>query len=343
MKRTSTLLLIIALIITVFNSCGTTTVKNEEEIKSDLSTNKYILSNYSGYTVENVSVVKRQTDIDEKTDVVYVEAMLLYENETGKIEGNIDLILQYGLYDNGWILDKCEIDNNGTHNGGSFIPLTGYELDDVALEKELRANYGDAVTDYSLSNRETDLTGGTDVYYIKLENQYKYCHETLDVAIICSFDVDTGVWRIIDCSGDVVSSEWNLKGEYYYKAWDGDDGIEEYTFYYDTPTIVLEKGNLYDAGGLFISSWEEDMKTTPVREIDLEDFICENHPYLDYEAERGYRFSLSQFMYYDFDYIALIEHDKILLIGKDAIAMVHDYEDKYNYSIELIVSELHKK
>ncbi len=343
MKKKLTLLLVAVLILTVFSSCGTLPVKNEEEIKNDLSTNKYILSNYSDYTVENVSIVKRQTDIDEKTDVVYVEAMLLCENETGKIEGNIDLILQYGLYDNGWILDKCEKDNNGTHNGGSFIPLTGYELDDVALEKELRANYGDAVTDYSLSNRETDLTGGTDVYYIQLENQYKYCREILDVVIICSFDEGLGVWNIRDCSGDVVSSEWDLKGEYYYKAWDGDDGIEDFTFYYDTPTVVLEECNVYDGAGLLVNSWEQDTKTIPIQQMTLEDFICENHPYLDYEAERGYRFSLSQFDFYNFEYAHLIRNNDVLLIGKDAIAMIHDYEEKYNYSIELIVSELHKK
>lgn len=74
--------------------------KSEKEIVQDLQINSFF---QDGMDVEitQYNVIKRQTDVDNKSDVVYINV----DAENKDFRWNRSYVMTYGLYNEGWILD----------------------------------------------------------------------------------------------------------------------------------------------------------------------------------------------------------------------------------------------
>lgn len=337
MKRILKVILITILLIVFLSSCDSTSVKSEKKILEDLQTNNYILETYPNYSVEDVVIVKRQTDIDNKLDKVYVDVTVLLENEVQNIEGHIDLILYYGLYDSGWILDNCEPDLEGENKGAFFTPLSGYEI--VNIEETLKSIYGDGIENVSLISRNTDLENRTDVYVVRADDIHLYCKESLEITIHCELNIKNGIWEITHFE-DVLSSKWNIEGSYYL-----DDDYYEYPYVVCNNDIenlqILSRFEEYGEEEKHFVSISKNYKTS---DITLKEYLYSAYPSsfstrgLSGYIEEGYNVYLSNINYNDYEYVVKIDGD-IWLFGKDDIVIMYDWKKKHNHSIELLVLE----
>lgn len=337
MKRILKVLLIAAMLIIVLAGCGSTSVKSEKMILEDFQINNYIFETYPNYSVDDVVIVKRQTDIDNKLDKVYVDVTILSKNDVQNVEGHIDLILYYGLYDSGWILDNCESDLDGVNKGALFTPLSGYEI--VNVEETLKSFYGAGIENVSLISRNTDLESRTDVYIIQADDNHRFCKESIEVTIHCELNRQNGLWEIIHFN-DVLSSEWNIEGSYYL-----DDEYYEYPYVICNNDIenlqILSRFEEYGEEEKHFVHISKNYKTS---DITLKEYLYSAYPSsfttrgLSGYIEEGYNIYFSNINYNDYEYVVKINGDT-WLFGKDDIVIMYDWEKKYNHSIELLVSK----
>lgn len=102
MKRKIIMLITVILIIALCTGCGKK-VKNEEELLADLIADSSFYM-VEGSEVSDLSVIKRLTDEDNKTDKVYVSINIDHEAATATQA----YIMDYTCYNEGWLLDDIE-------------------------------------------------------------------------------------------------------------------------------------------------------------------------------------------------------------------------------------------
>ena len=221
--------LVFMLIILLIAGCGPKEdprrPRSAEAIASDMMDCKFFRENYGRYTIEQVSIVKRQTDIENKTDKIYVTASVLNGNENlenytaNTISGVIDFVVNYGLYNSGWILDSCEIDTSGENGYGVFTALSGRNMNEEQLMSDLYMGGSDEnveIVDYYCS---PDMQ--YESYSLKHTNQKKYAIETWQNEISYSFvnnpsEYDEpGTWATSSFLA-YDEYEWHIDGKYVY-------------------------------------------------------------------------------------------------------------------------------
>lgn len=84
----------------LFMSGCTKSGKSEKELVADLQEDPFFLCNQD-ITITDHNIIKRQTDVQGKSDIVYINVKA--ENEY--ISWNRSYVMTYGLYNEGWILD----------------------------------------------------------------------------------------------------------------------------------------------------------------------------------------------------------------------------------------------
>lgn len=126
MKKALLILFTISILL-VLGSCGNTmlnSVKTEDEIKSDLEQRIEMYSTYP-MQIQNVSILRRQTNSEEKKDIVYVSV-----DSTSDFVSRTDCwIIEYGYYDDiGW-----DYNNIDTYYDGdtSFTIINGPSEDTI--------------------------------------------------------------------------------------------------------------------------------------------------------------------------------------------------------------------
>ena len=97
-KRVYVIALIALFIVLVLSGCSDR-AKSESEIIEDIEAcDSFKILNAE---IENLEVVKRQTDKDNRSDLVYVTV----EARNDNMECTLSFILQYELYNEGWFLE----------------------------------------------------------------------------------------------------------------------------------------------------------------------------------------------------------------------------------------------
>lgn len=219
-------IIVIALIVNANKLSGVSMNQIETDI-SELSvvTNGVIESEYTPFTpyaVDSVEIEKRQTNIDDKEDIVYCNVVI--SNEYYQTDLQIKLVYNY-YDDGGWVADDHEIVSKNS------IAVSGVELDlcNVAYYENV-FNYINPKVDNCTISQETDIDNQIDIIYITDEEN----HYTVSASATFTFDQNYG-WQTLNSnkSKEIVPKIYNVVFDY--------DSVMKGTFYYyrDSSTNVV--------------------------------------------------------------------------------------------------------
>lgn len=187
--------------------CGSAkTVKSEQEIMADLQ-EKGVIADNPGAKITALEILKRQTNAEDKQDLVYVTIQA--EAETAKYVRSYQV--EYGLYDDGWVLDNVSYFEDGENK---IIPLTepgSAELDMFFqnVNDEINAHnakYSDEneyyiisnppYSSWEITNQETNSESGRAIMYVQAsrETPFLITHETMVIPFTFCND---GYWRVL--------------------------------------------------------------------------------------------------------------------------------------------------
>lgn len=190
----------------LFGCSAAKTVKSEQEIMADLQ-EKGIPEDNETAVITDLEIIKRQTNAEDKQDLVYVTIQA--EAETAKYVRSYQV--EYGLYDDGWVLDDVSRFEDGENK---IIPLTepsSAELDQYFqnVNDEINAHnakYSDEDEDYIISNppyssweitsQEVDAESRRAIMQVQAsrETPFLITHETM--VLPWTFCED-GQWRVL--------------------------------------------------------------------------------------------------------------------------------------------------
>lgn len=140
-------------------------------------------------TVSGLEIIKRQTDVEAKTDRVWVEVSL----SSDMFEGNASYIMDYSLYNDGWHLENVESDDTSTW---SFTALRG--LTEEELLQQLPAQS-------TILDIQTDLAAGTQFVAYERTESHTLCDVTFSGTLDGHFD--QGDWYFSTYEA-VASEQW---------------------------------------------------------------------------------------------------------------------------------------
>lgn len=109
------------------------TIVQLEQLKTDLAEFVAIFSNHS-LEINDMEIVKRQTTVEDKTDIVYVAGTAV--NDIAQY--NFYYKMTYNLYNDGWILDEVEKDDK---NECYSQPLKGPDEQQIYYDVESYYSY----------------------------------------------------------------------------------------------------------------------------------------------------------------------------------------------------------
>lgn len=205
-RRIIALCMALCCVFSLFGCGAAKTVKSEQEIMADLQ-EKGMPEENPDAKITELEIIKRQTNAEDKHDLVYVTIQA--EAETAKYVRSYQV--EYGLYDDGWVLDDVSWFEDGENK---TVPLTepgSAELDQFFRNVNDGINahnekYSDEDENYTISNppyssweitsQETDVESGTATMYVQAsrETPFLITHETM--VLPWTFCED-GYWRVL--------------------------------------------------------------------------------------------------------------------------------------------------
>lgn len=168
-------------------------VSNFDEVKYGIISCDYV--NSDGYQIESLEIEKRQTNIENKEDIIYCDVII----KNSSFESYINYKIIYEYFDEGgWLLQQVEIIEKTTK------PLCGVETENIYIDW---LDYSDGFNRYELisygnnferSNLQvighnTDLENGIDI----IEYQYTYEKAIVKAELTFHFSQNSG-WMVID-------------------------------------------------------------------------------------------------------------------------------------------------
>lgn len=166
-----------------------------DEVKSGIISCDYV--NFDGYQIESFEIEKRQTNIEDKEDIIYCTVVI----KNNSFQSHINYMLIYDYFDDGgWLLGQVEIIEKRT------TPLCGVHLDNIYFDG---LNFSEKFNKYSSLNnnfdrdniqvvgRNTDLEIGIDT----IEYQYTNEKSIIKAQLIFQFDQNSG-WKVISDEND---------------------------------------------------------------------------------------------------------------------------------------------
>lgn len=218
------------IILSVVLSSPKRTGVSMNQIETDISelpaiTNGVIQSDYTPfatYTVDSVDIEKRQTNIEDKEDIVYCNVRISNEY----YQTDLEIKLVYNYYDDGgWVADDHEIVSKNSY------PLCGVDLDLCNIVRyENSYDYINPEIDNYTISQETDLDNQIDTLYITDEEN----HYTVTASATFTFDQNYG-WQTLNSNKnkEIVPKIYNVVFDY--------DSVMKGTFYYysDSSTNVV--------------------------------------------------------------------------------------------------------
>lgn len=91
--------ILLILMLTLLTGCSES-AKDEKEIIQDLQSNSAFIAN--DIKISNYEIIKRQTDVNNKTDLVYITV----QTNDPELTCSLSYELRYKLYNDGWILES---------------------------------------------------------------------------------------------------------------------------------------------------------------------------------------------------------------------------------------------
>lgn len=354
--RSKTLLAIsIFLFALFFSSCNKPSSLgslHSAKIIEDVSASRYFKETHNGFVIEEMNIVKRQTDIENKTDKIFATFNVVNEDES--VRGYMDFIVDYGLYNEGWILDNCEVNYDGANDGLKFFPTKGPEFSAIDLAQDLSATLDGTWGEVEVYDSTVDLDTGVAHYFVTGKSVHKYVTETVDATVSYTFFDTYGCWTAPMVEVNDLTEHWSLAGDYYLLNRRGEtfkyitlisnepvegfevqyaEGLDPYAHgvaLYDTNTVTFKSLILNALSWVAWPPWG----------------VTQNHHDLEqnnFDAEmKGDYSSLSPFEYATF-WLGGERQDEMLLIGKDDLAIIEDDDsdtDRYHLRVSWDVRSL---
>lgn len=183
MKKVVSIVLFLVVMI-VFGGCNVIPKLDEEKIQSDVIA-KAKLTNFE-CEITNFFVIKRQTNIENKEDIVYVS--FSGENEHYSFVKNFKAL--YILYNDGWILEELEEYSDDTHEN-YVIPKHGVkDMGDWGTEEfvgsfkseEIKTSCADPLI-LEASKPELDKNYGKHCFVYSMYYSYSGVSETVIIPV----------------------------------------------------------------------------------------------------------------------------------------------------------------
>lgn len=204
------------LLITLLSLTGcdkAASVKSDSDIMSDLSASKYYTEIYPESTIKGIEIIKRQTDVENKNDTVYATLTVASNDES--VEGYIDVMILYGLYEEGWILDSCEVYYEGEHAGVNLHPVSRLGLSAEDVSSDLSGLTGNIYTDVEIYDSGFDEENSIEYYSITGKEPHTYMTRTIDATVTYYFESFSGRWSVPTMETNSYTEDWNIDGTYY--------------------------------------------------------------------------------------------------------------------------------
>lgn len=331
-RKIVTMFCLMVIVAISFAGCDSTPpIKSETEIIEDISANGYYAETFSSYTITEVQIEKRQTDVKNNIDKIYATLTIIDKDES--VEGHVDMLIEYGLYNEGWLMNTSEL-YDGANGGYNIVPLRGLNLTDEEVFWEAGAFIGENWENFNIYSHDSDLEAGVETYKITATEHHKYVATTIDGTLSYHFLSDSGSW-VPYFETNSYEDIWDIAGTYTYKL--GNNIIEveisENFFQGDYPRLV--RGQT-----LFSTS-----------SITLGDFLGSQAGYYKIRAALGSGYSVSfadGIDYYSFQYCIGRDSSSeysALFIGKDMLA-IYFWGDcnvsDYNRQVVIGLRELEK-
>lgn len=220
------LVVFVLMFIVLLTGCGIE--DNNPDLVADLSKQDlYIQNTYdqNDLVVDSVETIKRNTDKENKNDVIYVEVIAA----NSSVECHMQYQLVYNYYtEGGWILDECIPENTDDWEVNVIAGLNDKEIQETMQHI---ANYGndyeDFYTNVRLASQKTFYDDNRHEMYLELKQELPYCDLKANFTCVHSLTSgcsDAGLWwfwdrcfdqeeyEIIDENYDVMCGEWYEKG-----------------------------------------------------------------------------------------------------------------------------------
>ncbi|MBE6796719.1 MAG: hypothetical protein E7531_00050 [Ruminococcaceae bacterium] len=309
----------IAIIVTVILSNSKHTGTPMNKIKADIGELPVVTEGvieclytpFSSYKVDSVEIDKRQTNVEDKEDIVYCNVGI--SNEYYQTELQIKLVYNY-YDDGGWILDEHETVRKTT------VPLRGIDYKMLNIGSYKRESCEEWVNptlaNYTIS-QETDLTNGVDVVYIESpENNY-----TVYSSVTFTFDQKYG-WQTSNLGNDSIAAVvYDIKLDYdaligtfyYYKEFGGAffSKRELKITSYNKDTNMIEGQYIYQ------NTYSDDEYTAKFKApLDTRELSIEFDTECTCGRSSHYGHVESETLWYDFDNDCWGERDRAWYQGK---------------------------
>ena len=307
MKHTAMLIFCI-LAALLFAGCSTST-KNEASLQEDLA--DYLNKQSPSSTqVTSFQIEKRQTDEQEKSDIVYV----LATTETDITACEAEYIMTYGLYNEGWILDAVETQTS------QATPLHASTFTESEITEILQSNGYSGITDLVIYDHTSDLASWMDTYSLTAKDCHTYMTEQLDLTIVFTFDPALG-WTPFNsfCAVNSSVETWDIAGSYARKKVNSgeEDGKTCTIQYFEGGTILWYFDDQQD--------YERRYDMTDVSDMSPTEFFA-NHGRMDdtdrdYHIQYGYTVAIDNVDWSTISYAA-----PQIYLGKDHIYIMDSHE-----------------
>lgn len=223
MKKWCTLLVILLVISAMLAGCGggtitqtRTDIKNEASMKEDLSAKSGLF--VDGTQITNLTVIKRLTNEEDRTDEVYVSVELDHPGATAVQNYK----LNYTKYNEGWMLDSVEEYYNEEYiwdlepKGGPTperieSELLQYSANEIQLAEEGLYLYNYATNEYTKTFYYYEYVEGQyalKVYDGKLDGNHYRCLVTAEKDL---YGAPTYVCKEVSFLFNAYTYEWDLR------------------------------------------------------------------------------------------------------------------------------------
>lgn len=261
MKKTI-IFLFVGICMFLFTGC-TTSLKDEDEILTDFANYE---ENLSFLNFNSMEISKRQTNKDDKEDIIY--ASIIGEGEFATHEYECKLVYNY-YEQGGWILDAVEIQNCLVKELNTISDNEILSMVNDSPQNYLYGDYDSA--NFNIESREfsQDALACTTTLNFQISCNKKMGFDSEGQLFLYEFyDLETGQWRISDTSHNVWTQTLhnieNLEWRYAYSGFSEYTGHNLYEYIKlvqtDTLTFDIYQKRMSDSSGTLKDVWEYELK-----------------------------------------------------------------------------------
>ena len=194
MQHRKCFLCIFLILIFVLLSGCSKAAKSEREILEDLQSNPVFIS--GDVEISNYEIIKRQTDVDNRTDMVYITV----QTDAPELTSSLTYELKYELYNDGWILESMQrywdgpwefsgltdnqllsdIKSNDFYFEDWFLAVQNFEIIDEVCDSNAIAYYEKRISaDLTARGLQFDYYSSYIIYYRIIDGTWEL--ESIDV------------------------------------------------------------------------------------------------------------------------------------------------------------------